>query len=440
MVLPAIGEVELASGLTIAASRNTEAGVVRLAIAMRGGFGRDPVGTEGLARFVGAALELAARSPAHDARFGDLGAMPSIEVSRSGLVVAIDVMPSQAAAGATALAAFVLEPEITDVIVMRAREIRRAALVESLAMPSRLAALAMAQAYAPQVGPMAGLGLGTRASLAKIDKAAVLAHLTRARDVRETAFLVAGPCELGRVDEWARAAFAAWPTAPAELPPGAARVARRSGRLIFVPVPGMRQALVSVGGLRPHVTDDDALGHAVAVDMLGTTVGYVMREEKHATYGLGNDVDTEVGAFVISLRVRPDRVRETVGTIEDAVEGVARAPAELWLAAYRARLRAALMTEAQDVRYLVARMSANFLFRIDDGSFGDSLAAIDALTDVDVLGAARRHLDADLLQIVVLADPETVKGELDEGFVEVRPTTLIDGDAAGASTRVAATR
>ena len=95
-------------------------------------------------------------------------------------------------------------------------------------------------------------------------------------------------------------------------------------------------------------------------------------------------------------------------------------------------MRAGLMAEAQSVEHVASRMAFNFLLGIREGSLGDSLHTIDSLSDVEVTGAARRHLDEDLLQIVVLGDPDAVASELDDGFVELRPARLIDGDAGKA--------
>jgi zinc protease len=435
IVLPKIRQAELPSGLLVVATRNSTAGLVRMSIVMNAGYGYDRVGREGTARFLATALHLLSSNTTHDARFGLVGATPTFSVTHMGLVATIETLPEDAAEGARVLAEFLAEATIPPGILERARAAQRAGLDAVGGSPSALAALALAQAYSPYAERFTGLGLGTPASLAAITAADLESHLALARNPYETAFVVTGLVDRSTVGAYATKAFAGWSTPRDAKPLGAARVARRTPPTIFIPMAGMTQALVVVGGMRPHSGEKVRLAHDVALGRVAGRWNHVLRTERRASYGVGDEVVNEVDAFAISVRVRVDRVRVALQALDEALDRTANEPhaeGTRWSEISRS---AHIMYGAQDAGHIGADVATKFLQGDREFSLRRELDAVDELDDDAVMSAAIQYLHRDALQVIVVGDRDSVLPQLGGDVLLWTPAQIARGELPATSSR-----
>lgn len=428
VVLPRIAQAELASGLLVVATRNSTAGLVRMSVVMNGGYGHDPVGREGRARFLATALTLLATSSAEDARFGLVGATAKFETTRAGLVATIETLPEDAAEGARVLARFLAEATISPLVLERARALRRAALDEVGGSPAALAGIALAQAYAPYADRFTGLGLGSPKSIAEMTVEDLEAHLVLARNPREAAFVVTGLVDTSEAGVFAPSAFAGWSAARETKPLGAARVARRTPPTILIPIDGMSQALVVVGGLRPHSRESVKLAHDVALDRVAGHWNRVLRVERRLSYGVSTEVVSEVDAFAYATRVRADGVRVALRALDEALHlaaTVARPDGIRWS---RISESSEIMYLAQDADRVGRRVAAEFLRGERKFGLRPALDAVARLDDDAVLDAATTYLDRRTLQVVVVGDRDSVLEQLDGDVLLWTPAQLGRGE------------
>lgn len=405
VLVPTLDRSVMSSGLTVISTRSADFGVVRLELVMRAGYDFDPPEKAGVARVLGNLLALHALSPRNDVRFGTLGATPSITVDRNALTLAIEVMPADAAAGVQALADFVREPVPVAEYLDQARAGRRAAIGMARGSPDLLAALAMARIFSPWADRSGALGFGTEASLAAISAQDVEQHLASARNTRDAALVVVGPIEPMEPESWALAAFVDWPRSNVRAASGAARVAPRERRVVFVPVAGMKQSLIVVGGLRPRKHDDTAPAFEAALAMLMGRIQTALREERRISYGIGRDVATEADTFAVPIRVRSDKTRVALMEIRRLLDDNLVTPSSQWLATMRNIALTSAMDDAQHGASAAAIAREVFLYGLGLAALEREWKALETLEPDQVYDAAARQLTAAQLGFVVVGDP-----------------------------------
>jgi predicted Zn-dependent peptidase len=424
VVLPTVSMRELPSGLTVVTTETADAGSVRMTLAMRAGHGDDPQDRAGIARVAAAALEISAAQPANEVRFGLIGATPAFQVTRAGMSVSIDVLPSDVSAGAQALAELVREP-VPPEAIERARALRMAVLSRAGGSPDVLASIAIARLYAPAYQRENALGFGTPQSLAAISVSDVQAHLQRALNIRETALVVAGPIDQTHVEMWAIAAFQQWPQSQFRPPSGAARVLPRDREYVFIPMPGMDQTLIVVSGMRPRHDDPDAIAFDAAFGLLGAHLNHRLREELQMTYGLGQDLSAEDDTFGMSIRVRGDRTGVALHVIRNVLWEASGPQSDEWL---RRRARAVsvyLMERMSHAEHAAEHGREVFLHRLGANAMHLTETAIRSLDADSVQSSALRYLVPARMRIIVVGDPAVVGAQVRREVDEWTPAMLL---------------
>jgi zinc protease len=412
VVLPRLERTVLGSGLTVLSSENADGGLVHLALVMRAGYDYDPPKKEGLARLAGELLELAARSPDHAARFAAVGATPQVTITRAGAIVAIEVLPADAARAAGVLADFVRAPLPIAERLESVRAARRSALARALGSPDELAAIAIARVFSPWIDRAGALGYGSRASLDAITAGDLEQYFAQARNVRDAAFIATGAIEPLQAESWALPAFAQWPSAQFRRPSGAAQVSPRERRIMFIPVAGMQQSLIVVGGLRPRPSDANAPMFDAALSRLVGRVNHLLREERRISYGIGKDVATESDAFVIPIRVRADKTAVALAEIRKELEISSGAMLDEWLAYRRMWTLSRWMDDLQQAASVAAHAREVFLHALALDSLQRNIVGLRELDGEDVKAAAAGYLDPSRLGVVVVGDPNIVRAQL----------------------------
>lgn len=416
VMLPRLHADRLPSGLAVMTSRSAENGLAHVAVVMRGGYERDPPGKEGLARLAAALLLRWAGTPDNDARFGRLGAQPHVSVTRAGLLVSVDVLPEEAPEATALLAGLVAGASSSVAGFETAKAEALSELDGTRGTANSLAAFAMGRIFALAKDRVANLGFGSPTTVSAITPADVEQYFLAACNAREAALVATGNVERDGPKQWASTAFSAWPSAPPRTAVQARRVVPRTGS-VFVPVQGMEQTLIVVGGWRPHPSEPDAVAFDAALGLLSARLQGALREVLRVSYGQ-QPILSEDDTFMVAFRVRADATRAAVREIDAAVDATVEQLPPQWLHLRRLSLSGGMMLDAQDAARVAKHASEVFLFGRETDALQRSLAALQELGSEEVERSAADHLAVDRVRIVVVGDPDLIGGQLGHRFSE----------------------
>lgn len=410
VVLPDVHAETAASGLTVMASPSAENGLVHVAIVMRAGYDRDPPGKEGLARVAASLLERWSRAPDNDERFGELGARPSVSVTRRGLTIGVEVLPWEAERATTLLATLVADARSSLAAFDVAKAEALAGLGGMRGDPKIIATFAVARVLRPTAQHLANLGYGSASSVASISAAEVEQHLVAACNTKEAALVVTGNVEPDDPARWATGAFAAWPSTPPRPLARTARAAPQQGEVVFVPMAGMQQTLIVASGTRPSRNHPDAMAFDAAYDLLSGRTQAVLREMLRVSYGV-QSLPAEDGTFMMALAVRSDSTRVALREIQFALHQTIGELPPGWLQHRRIAVSGSMMLRAQDAGAVADHVADVFLREREPDSLQRSLAALQKLEAQDVESSAENHFERTRVRIVVVGDP-AIAGQL----------------------------
>lgn len=272
--------------------------------------------------------------------------------------------------------------------------------------------------------------LGTRRSLARVDRAEVVSHYHDRYHAGNAAVVVAGDvteAELRILLEPRLGGWVARPARPVTVPPAPAR---ERATVYLVDRPGSVQSEVRVGRVAVARGAADYFPILVLNTVLGgaftSRLNARLREEKGFTYGARSGFHTRraPGPFVAQAAVHTPVTAEAVGVVIEELERLREEPVpDEELARARCYVALRLPQRFETVGDLVGRMAEQVLHDLPDDYWESYVARLLEVDAPAVQEAARRHLNPRGMAIVVDGDRAVVERPLrDLGMpVEVRP-------------------
>ena len=434
VALPPVESAHLDDGPDVLLVRVPGSGTVRLELVLRGGTTTDPKGRSGLVRLLARALLEGTSGGDRQAlldRFGDLGADPAVEVTAATLGVRVAVARQDALAAAALLGEVLGKPTLDPDTFARVREDAMDTLRLLADEPEALAVLALAQAVMRRPHATEIDGLGTVSSLGALDVDGVRDHLRALRRADNAALVVVGDIAIEEARRLAEAATAGWDPPPDAEPPApvTSRAPAPAREVVLVPVPGLAQSIIAIGGeLLPRDHPDEP-GQSLARDLMAGLVQLELRGERQLSYGAvpvtytapdggmyGIRAKVDAGDTRLALQAVMQRFIHTslVGISDDAI-----------LQARQGEL-VRTMVEQQAFDVVADALRRAWGHDLGSGVEQARLEAVAALQPVHVDAALRRELNPGRLRIVVVGPPE-VKAQLRAaGAGEVR---IVDRDS-----------
>jgi predicted Zn-dependent peptidase len=431
--LPAIQATTLPNGLRLAVVEMHEVPVVDLTLILDAGAVRDPADLPGLATFTAdmldegagrrGALEIADEAAYLGARlFTSAGydvATISLHVPAQRLEPALDLLADVA-----------LRPTFSDSEITRQRELRNAQLLQLRDQPVAMASVAFpAIVFGP--GHPYGRPLnGTDSSTALLSRERVRGFYDAFYRPNHATLLVVGDITLAAATRLAEQRFGGWArgdvpsVAPAAAPPPAPRT------IYLVDKPGAAQSVIRIGHVGVARSTADYFALQVLNTMLGgsftSRLNQNLRETHGYTYGAGS-------AFLMRRMAGPFQAYASVVTAKTDSSLI-----EFLKELRRIRDEPVPQAELDKAKsYIILGLPGSFEATADAAAqyrdvliydlpldyYGGYVAGINGVSVADVQRVARRYIDPDHFDIVVVGDRSQIEAGIEalhEGPIALR--------------------
>jgi zinc protease len=435
LTLPAVRTATLPNGLEVAVVEMHKVPVVDVTLVLDAGGVRDPADLPGLATFTTTMLQQGAgrRSAldiADEAAF--LGAQLNAGAGYDVATVTLHVPKRRLAQALDLLADVVLRPTFADSEVTRQRELRRTQLLQQRDEPVQVANVAFPAIVYGSVHPYGRPLSGTDASVGGLTRERVAAFYRAFYRPNGARLLLVGDVTPDEARQLVAARFGGWARVEAAVTSStAAPPPVPTPRAIYlIDKPGAAQSVVRIGHLGPARDTPDYFALQVLNTILGgaftSRLNQNLRETHGYTYGAGSafSLRRQGGPFVAQASV------VTAKTDSSLIEFLKELR--------RIRDEAVPTAEIEKAKqYLTLGLPGDFettagaAFRFRDllvyglplGYYGGYAAGVNAVTAADVQRVARRYIDPDRFDIVVVGDRSQIEAgirALNEGPIIYR--------------------
>ena len=431
--LPIVQTATLGNGLTLAVVAMHKVPVVDVEVMVDAGAARDPADAPGLATFTAAMLQQGAgtRSAlevADEAAF--LGAELNTTASFDGAVASLHVPKRRLEAALDLLADVVLRPAFSDSEVNRQRELRGAQLVQQRDEPVAVANVAFPAIVFGAAHPYGHPLNGTDAATAALARPRVVEFYRTYYRPEAARVLIVGDINLAEARRIVAARFGAWERAPAPAFPTAGAPALAARAVYLIDKPGAAQSVIRIGHVGPPRTTPDWY----TLDVLNTILGGAftsrlnqnLRETHGYTYGAFSQfaVRRLSGAFVALASVVTAKTDSSLIEFLKELRRIRDEPVPAAeLAKAKAYVTLGLPGEFETTGGVAARFRELLVYGLPLDYYTQYIQNINAVTADDVQRVARRYIDPDHFDIVVVGDKSQIEAgikALNEGPVVYR--------------------
>lgn len=422
LVLPTFEQTALKNGLTVINSRRADLPLVALQISCAAGSASDPKGKAGLADLAYRMLLEGAGTRdalAYDDAFADLGVSPGVGAGYDSGGLSVTVLASNADAATALFADALMRPRMESEAFERRKTQQLSNLARSLGDPGFLASWASAEVVFGAGHPYGHLTSGTPATMKSLTLADTKRFLSRHVGPRSCAFVTAGAITLAEAEALAQKHLGAWkgtavPSPKPTPPPVLARTA-----LNFVAKPGLNQTIVRA--MRPGLAAGDPqeaeleLAMTVFGGFFGSRLNMNLREQHGYTYGAfaGASGRKGVGSVIAGSSVRADATGPAMKEFMGEVLGMKSEPITAEeLSQAREGLLRAMPGGFTTVSNLAGTAAGLFAQGLPLDHVARTAADIEKADAAAVQAAAERFLQPELLQIILVGDPQIVQTQV----------------------------
>lgn len=267
------------------------------------------------------------------------------------------------------------------------------------------------------------------AAVQRLDVATLRARHADLLDPSRGALVVVGDLDPEELLPLITERFGAWPAHPTTPQPPTPRLRRHGARGILVVRPTLR-AFIRLVDRAPPFTHEDYAAFLVLEQILGgmfaSRMNLSVREASGASYGFHARYGASAHEGVIEMEtsIEPGYLRSVLVLVLGEVRRVAGAGSGIEqreLSVARTRARETLLARVDSSLGLAIAIARRVQIGQEPETFGDVIAAIDALSADDIEAAARRWLRPARATLLLVARPEHVGAlrELDLGTLEV---------------------
>ena len=432
----------LPNGLEVIVAHTGTVPIVTAELVVRSGSTSDPAGLAGLQSLTASLLTEGAgarTAPEIAAAVEALGGSLQSAGGTDGSQVVLTVLSDQLDAAMPILADVALRPRFAPDELQRLRRQRLDALAVQMQEPGGLARLAL-RPVVFGASPYGHNALGSPASLARIDRPAVLAQYTASYRPDNAVLVLTGDITPERGFALAQRAFAGW-TRPATPPPRpVSPPPPPAARVVVIDLPGTGQAAVLAAA--PSIARADPRFYAaeVASAVLGGGFSARLNEElrikRGLSYGAGADIDEfrDTGLFYASAQTKNASAAEVAALTLDQIAALSASP--IPSAELEAREAAIVGEFGRNVGTssgLAGQIAGNYaLYGVDPGEIAAFTRRIDAVTADAARTAGARAIDPAKTSLIVAGDAKLFAPALRARFpnLEVIEATSLDLDSA----------
>lgn len=431
--LPTIQTAKLDNGLELNVVEMHKVPVVDMQLMIDAGAARDPADAPGLATFTAAMLQQGAGARgalevADEAAF--LGAELKTTASFDGAVASVHVPKRRLAAALDLLADVVLRPAFSDSEVKRQRELRGAQLVQQRDEPVAVANVAFPAIVFGAAHPYGHPLNGTDAATAAIARQQVVQFYRTYYRPAGVRVLVVGDIGLAEARKLVTTRFGAWDKADVPAFPTALAPAPAARTVYLIDKPGAAQSVIRIGHVGPPRTTPDWYALEVLNTILGgaftSRLNQNLRETHGYTYGAFSQFSARrlSGAFVALASVVTAKTDSSLIEFLKELRRIRDEPVPAAdLAKAKAYITLGLPGEFATTGGAAGQFRDLLAYGLPLDYYDHYIERIDAVTAEDVQGAARRYIDPDHFDIVVVGDRNQIEAgikALNEGPIVYR--------------------
>lgn len=435
--LPAVRTATLPNGLELAVVEAHKVPVVDVSLVIDAGAVRDPANLPGLATFTATMLQQGAgRRTALDIadETAFLGAQLSVVAGFDVATVTLHVPKRRLAAALDLLSDVVLRPTFPDSEITRQRELRRTQLIQQRDEPVQMANVAFPAIVYGAAHPYGRPLAGNDSSVSGLTRERVTGFYGMFYRPNTARLLVVGDVTLDEARQLVTARLGGWTrgAAPNTSVGAAPQPAPRT--IYLIDKPGAAQSVIRIGHVGPARDTPDYFALQVLNTILGgsftSRLNQNLRETHGYTYGAGS-------AFALRRAGGPFVAQASVVTAKTDSSLI-----EFLKELRRIRDEAAPAAELEKAKqYIILGLPGEFettagaAFRFRDllvyglplDYYGGYVDRINAVSAADVQRVARRYIDPDKLDIVIVGD----RGQIEAGIKALNEGPIVYRDLWG---------
>ena len=434
---PAFETRTLRNGLRLLVAPVTKLPVVSLQAVIAAGASADPLDRAGLARLTaqGLAEGTVRRDGAALTEYAErLGAALDADADWDAATVSLTVLSERLGPALGLLAEVLMEPAFGEREVERLKSERLAELLQLRAEPRGLGDEMFERfVYAPGARYAEPEG-GSVTSVQTLTRAHVDAFYRSHYHPAAVTLIVVGNVTMSEVEGLAEATLGRWAghgSAPA--PSDVDRAAHQAPAVHIVRKSDAPQSELRVGHVGVPRAHADyfpiTIMNAILGGLFSSRINLNLREVHGYTYGAHSTFDWRraAGPFSISSAVKSDvtdaALREVLGEIE-RIRTDPVTPDELSLATSYLDGVFPIRYETSDA--IASALTNLVIYGLPADYYDHYRANVRNVTAIDVLTAARAHLHPSRLQVVVVGDPDAIRGPIEQ--LGLGAVTVYDDD------------
>jgi predicted Zn-dependent peptidase len=419
--LAPIQHFNLPNGLAVVVLEKHNVPVVQMNMVVRGGAVMDPPGKNGRASLTAAMLMDGAggRDALQLADAIDyLGARIYASAGQHTTGISLFTPVAQLDSALALFADVILRPLFPPAELARRKKDRLTTLLQWRDEPRALASLTFNRTIFGSTHPYGIPSLGNEQSIRSFSTADLQAFHASAFHAGNATLIVVGDIQMQEIRKKIETAFGSWTGGPVEQPSIRPADQVKSLQIFLVDKPGAAQTEIRIGRIGAQRLTDDYFAIEVMNTILGgsftSRLNENLREQHGYTYGASSQFDLRPlpGAFVAGAAVQTAVTDKALGEFMKELRGI-REPvsdAELTRAKNYAALR--FPGDFQSVGQIAAEIEEMVIYNLPDDYFNRYIERILAVTGEDVQRVARKYIDPDTIDIILVGDRKQIESKV----------------------------
>jgi zinc protease len=435
--LPAVRTATLPNGLSLSVVEMHKVPVVDVSLVIDAGGVRDPADLPGLATFTATMLQQGAGSRASleiadEAAF--LGAQLGTTASYDVAAATLHVPKRQLAAALDLFADVVLRPTFPDAEVGRQRDLRRTQLLQQRDEPTLVSSVAFPAIVYGTTHPYGRPLAGNDSSVTRLTRDRVQAFYQTFYRPNTARLLVVGDVTLEEAQALVAARFGGWARGDVPAPAASAAPAPTPRAIYLIDKPGAAQSVIRIGHVGPARDTPDYYALQVLNTILGgaftSRLNQNLRETHGYTYGAGSSFALRrwggpftAQASVVTAKTDSSLIEflKELRRIRDSVVPAAE------LEKAKQYLVLGLPGDFETTSGAAFRFRDLLIYSLPLDFYAGYTARVNAVTAADVQRVARRYVDPDHFDIVVVGD----KSQIEAGIKALNEGPIVYRDVWG---------
>ncbi|MBT5060008.1 MAG: insulinase family protein [Gemmatimonadetes bacterium] len=427
---PSIHRSQLSNGLEVLVVEDHALPLVQANLVIKNGWTADDAATPGAITLVAAMLDegtkkRSALEISDEARA--IAANLATGSSFDGSFIRMNVLKKSLNAGLGLMADVALNPVFSAEELERQREHYLGQMQQFELDPSARSRRALMTAifgedhpygrlmWQPVRGGALYYGHGTAASVSDLSRDDLVSTYETYYRPNNAALVFVGDISIEEASKQAKRHFGKWKSADVPAEPELQATPAEGVQILLVDKPNAPQSVIVAGNLGMRYSDTDLPAFQMVREILGGSFQRLdlnLREDKGYTYGVGFSLwdDRARGPMYVITNVQTPSTSESITEIVKELREIVtdRPPTAQELSDARASLVKTYPSSFESVGAIAAGLETVVLQGLGDDAWVASLASWEAVSQEQLIDAARQHLSPDDLVIVVVGDLATI--------------------------------